>query len=302
MKNAKKTENKAAQPSPDKVFEPADYDKLREAIVALDPADDSRWNQAGGPNMNYLKEFMGRVVTADHIKQCGAGKWTREVAFEMADKKAAEASDAAEKAGGENGGGEGVAGTAMGIIDPNSTVAGGNGVAGTAFGPQDPDSTVVKNGDKAMAIDDGVVEVELVGGPAETELERQTREREEARATRLENEATGANIHDERSLKVREQAKAAQALDKKKAKKEKQQAEDDAVAEEKRKVAHSERVAVEPSMGEFADQEDAEARFDNLERVTMTLVKVLLDMPLSPVLRSKVIGCDKLIRNLSDED
>ena len=286
MKNAKKTETAQTQPSSDKVFEPADYDKLRETIVSLDPADDSRWNQAGGPNMNYLKEFMGRVVTADHIKSCGAGEWTREVAQDMADKKAAG------KSGGEPG--EGVAGTAMGPVDPESSVA-------LDTSPeQDHGPGSVDDADSGVGYLEG--DPVTVIAPAETELERQKREREDAREKRLQRDATGANIHDERSIKVREQAKALQKLDKEKAKKEKQAEKDAAEAEEKRIADHAERIAVEPSKGEFADPGDAEARFDDLERVAMTLVKVLLDMPLSPVQRSKVLGCDELICNLSDSD
>ena len=289
MKPDKKTETKATKQSPDKVFEPQDYDKLRGIICGLDPADAAHWNRSGGPDMNYLKESMGRVITLKHIQDCGAGKWTREVAQEMADKKAVE------KIGG-------------GPIDPESAVSlnsspeqdsglesADDADSGTA-GSDEPAGPVVE-----CSVDHKEI-MEEFPAPAETELERQKREREEAREKRLQNEATGANIHDERSLKVREQAKALQKLDREKAKKEKQAEKDAVKAEEKRKAKHAERVAVEPSLGEFSGSEDAEARYDNLERVTMTLVKVLLDMSLSPVLRSKVLGCDKLIRNLSDED
>ena len=57
-----------------------DIDKLKEAVAALDPANDDHWNKKGKPDMNHLKEVMDVNVTKKHLAEAGFGDLTRGLA------------------------------------------------------------------------------------------------------------------------------------------------------------------------------------------------------------------------------
>lgn len=67
-----------------------DQDKLKTVLNALDPTNDDHWNQAGGPDMNHVKEAMGRVINRKHITEAGYGEMTRDncADFQAADEVA----------------------------------------------------------------------------------------------------------------------------------------------------------------------------------------------------------------------
>jgi len=273
-------ENKQPSSNNGKVLQPADYEKLRVTVTKLNPQDEAHWNKSGGPNMNYINEAMGMVITADHMKTAGVDGWNREVSQKLADdlvdrevvKKKID-----EKVGGENGGGEGNAKTVPGPVE---------------IGGEDHQKIM-----------------EEFPAP-ETPLEREERERQEARSMSLENDQGKANKHDESAAKIRAQVAAQKKADikheKNLAAKKKQQEADDEIAVTERQ----ERVALEPSVHGLVDMDKGPGpddvnpmiRIDRLERAVLTLSKILLDTPMTPVQRGKLANCVALLDPSSDED
>lgn len=254
-KNSKNQNKKPQQNSNNsKALEPADYEKLRGIVTGLSHVDNAHWNQSGGPDMNYIKEAMGMVITVEHMKAAGVGEWTRKTATSHAEKN--------EHPEGDRG-----------------SESADNADSDTADSEEAP----------------------------ETPLEREERERQEARATQLEDDQDKANKHDESAAKIRARVAAQKKADDKHlkdlaAKKKQQEGDDEDAAVERQK-----RVAIDLA-GEWSEEVDPEAaiiamcgRVYQLECLVLTMSKILLETPMTPVQRGKLANCVALLDPPSDE-